>query len=455
MRSIPHCKESRFLFVDAVIEISDHRCGLPQQAFFNAAASLIIDRTVKKQQMYMEERNRKLAEIFLKAVAAGLGRHEAETVVLSPEEWEELMDLSIEQSLLPLVFEAVYRSMPVDLEQKYRGISLAWIYKQMRDTRIFLDVYRHLTELAIWPMMIKGILCRDTYPFPECRVSSDEDMYIGQAEYMPFHKAMLEMGFKAPDPNFESDHEMCYERRGLRIEGHWKLFPQKSRLWERLDVLTAEIRDRAQFIEIEGNKILMPEPTDHMIYLILHAMKHFALCGVGIRQICDIVQWDRKYTVDWKRVKEVITPLGAASFAAAILDAGNRYFDMRIPEGWMPVDSADLIRDALESGSFGHSTKDRLHSASITSSDGTGHTIIHNLIRTVFPPRKTLEINFPWAARSSLLLPAAWGARIIRYAGNVRKGASPLASVRIGIRRMKLMEKYGVFRTEDEGIRKD
>lgn len=406
-------------------------------------------------RMSINQKKKQQEEYFLKAVAAGLERRPAENTVMSPEDWEALMELSIEHSLLPLVFEAVYQWLPTNLEQRYRAISLDWISRQMINTHTFLSVYRHLLGLGIQPMVIKGILCRDTYSFPDLRVSSDEDIYIEETEYLSFHKVLLEMGFKGPDPNFGSDHEMCYEGSGLRIEGHWKLFPQKNKLWEQMNVLAADIKKRARFTEIEGSMILMPEPTDHMIYLLLHAMKHFALCGVGIRQICDIVQWDRKYKVDWKRVKEVTTPLGASTFAAAVLDAGNRYFDMKIPEGWIPVDSGDLIMDALQGGSFGHRTEDRIHSASITSSDGTGHTIIHNLIRAVFPHRKTLELNYPWASRSRFFLPVAWGARIIRYAGNVRKGTSPLKSIRIGARRMKLMEEYSIFRTENDGIYKD
>lgn len=398
--------------------------------------------------MYTDESNKKLEEFFLKAVASGLERRTAEAPSMSREDWEKLMELSVEQNLLPVVFEAVYPSMPDDLEQKYRAVSLAWISRQMRGTRTFLNVYSRLSGLGIRPMVVKGILCRDTYMLSDWRVSSDEDMYLEESEYMPFHRAMLEMGFRAPEPNFGSDHEMGYEGMGIRIEGHWRLFPQKNRLWEQMDLGTSDIRSRARFTEIEGTRILMPEPTDHMIFLLLHAMKHFVLCGVGIRQICDIVQWDRKYTIDWKRVKEVITPLGAAAFSAAILDAGNRYFGMKIPEDWALVDSEDLIRDALQGGTFGHSTEDRLHSASITSSDESGHSVIYNLLRTVFPPVKTLVINFPWAGRSRLFLPAAWCARILRYAGNVRKGASPVRSIQIGTRRMKLMEKYGVFRTE-------
>lgn len=400
--------------------------------------------------MHMDENKKVLAEFFLNAVAAGLEGKTIETADFSMEDWEMLMGLSIEQSLLPVVFDAVYLSMPPVLEEKYRKVSLAWISRQLRDTQQFLEMYSRLSALGIYPMVIKGILCRNTYACPDWRVSSDEDIYIRRSEYLPFHQAMLDMGFEAQQPNFDSNHELTYKRKSLRIEGHWELFPHKSIQWEHMNMLTEDIRSRARFIEIEGVRIFMPEPTDHMIYLIMHAMKHFNLSGVGIRQICDIVQWDKYYTIDWKRVKEVVTPLGGSIFTAAVLDAGYRYFGMEIPDGWDPVNSENLINDALQGGVFGHSTQDRLHSALITSSDGPGHSVSYNILRTIFPPRKSLEINFPWASRSRLLLPAAWFARVFRYIGSVEKGTSPFKSIQIGKNRIKLMEEYDIFRVSDK-----
>lgn len=280
------------------------------------------------------------------------------------------------------------------------------------------------------------------------RISSDEDIYIPRDDFMKFHRAMRELGFRGTEPNFRSEHETIYERRNFIIEGHWELFPQENSLWEHMNALTAEIMERAEYIEIEGVRILAPEPTDHMIYLLLHAMKHFALSGVGIRQICDIVQWDKKYELDWNRVRRTITPLGGAGFAAALLDAGHRIFGMKIPEGWTPADSTELIRDALEGGIFGHRTRDRLHSGSITSADGTGHSLFHNIFKTIFPTKEVMEINYPWISGSRLLLPVGWFVRLFQYAGKVGDDVSPLRSIQIGIQRMRLLEKYGVFSTD-------
>ena len=408
----------------------------------------IGDNRIEGRQTSAADRE-KIDKIFLESVASGLERSRIEDPGLSSEEWRDLMRLSVEQSLLPLVFEAVYTFLPEDLERRYRAQTLAWISRQMRDTEAFLRMYRQLTDCGIEPLVIKGIVCRDAYMLPDWRVSSDEDIYVERAEYVRFHTNMLQLGFGGAEPNFHSEHEVLYVRDELRIEGHWELFPQENGLWDKMNVLTAEIMRRARHIIIEGTEILTPEPTDHMIYLLLHAMKHFTLSGVGIRQICDIVQWDRKYEIDWARIREVITPLGGAGFTSAILDAGNRYFGMQIPEGWSPADSTDLLRDALEGGVFGQNTEDRLHSASITSVDGTGHPMVHNLLQSLFPSREVMEINYPWIRRSRLLLPVGWGVRLFQYASKVGEGVSPFRSIQIGTQRRQLLREYEVFRIDD------
>lgn len=387
----------------------------------------------------------KIGRLFLQAAALGLERNRIDDPGLSEHEWREFMQLSAEQAMLPIVFEAVYSVMPEELEKEYRAVTLSWISKQVRNTESFLEIYTKLKEMGIEPLVFKGIVCRDAYSLPDWRVSSDEDVYIERDAYMRFHESMKQLGFGAADPNFRSEHEIVYFWKELKIEGHWELFPQENRLWEKMNALTAEMVKRAGYQEIEGVGVRTLEPTDHMIYLLLHTMKHFSLAGVGIRQICDIVQLDKKYDVDWTRVAFVMNSLGGSRFTAAILDACYRIFGMGTPEGWEPIDSTDLIEDALEGGVFGHSTEDRRHSASITAADGTGHSTVYSLLRTIFPSREVMEINYPWVSRSKLLVPVGWCVRLLRYAGKIGRGSSPLRSIEIGKKRIKLLKKYDVF----------
>lgn len=48
----------------------------------------------------------------------------------------------------------------------------------------------------------------------------------------------------------------------------------------------------------------VPDACDHLIFLLLHAFKHFISSGVGVRQLCDIALWMRRFgaQIDWQRV---------------------------------------------------------------------------------------------------------------------------------------------------------
>ena len=390
--------------------------------------------------------NEHIETVFLKAVLAGMGRRTIDDPKFSRDEWKTLLDLSVEQNLLPFVFESVYSLLPEELEPVYRASSVNWIVEQVRKTDLFLRVYRELQKEGIEPLVVKGIVCRVTYELSDWRTSSDEDVYIPQADFMRFHEGMRRIGFQCTPPNFQSEHETVYKGGGIVIEGHWKLFPQEMNRWEYMDTQTAGIMQRARYVDIDGTKILTPEPTDHMIYLLLHAMKHFSLAGVGIRQICDIAMWAQTYTIDWHRVRNTIDCFNGACFASAVLNVANKYFGMEFPEGWERVDSTNLIRDSLEGGTFGHSTEDRLHSALITfggeGQKGIGRRAV---FRSLFPGRRVMEINYPWVSRSPALLPVGWCVRLIRYARSVRKGASPIRSLQIGRQRVKLLQEYDVL----------
>ena len=229
--------------------------------------------------------------VFMNAVLAGMERRPIEDPKFSTEEWRILLNLSVEQALLPIIFESVYPLLPEELEPEYRAQSVEWITKQVQRTDLFLRVYRGLQKEGIEPLVVNGIVCRETYELSDWRVSSDEDIVIPQADFMRFHECMCHNGFQCTPPNFKSEHETVYKGGGIIIEGHWKLFSQEMNRWEYMNTQAADIMQRARYVDIDGTRILTLEPTDHMIYLLLHSMKHFSLAGVGIRQICDIAMW--------------------------------------------------------------------------------------------------------------------------------------------------------------------
>lgn len=112
---------------------------------------------------------------------------------------------------------------------------------------------------------------------------------------------------------------MPYTKDGspLYIELHRHLFDSAEDAHDELKHFFADLNP----VEIDG--FLAMPPHEHLLYLLLHAYKHFVRSGIGLRQFCDIGLWARAYhaEIDWQRLHEQCESVHAATFAAAACTA--------------------------------------------------------------------------------------------------------------------------------------
>ena len=152
--------------------------------------------------------------------------------------------------------------------------------------------------------------------------------------------------------------------------------------------------------EIQGIPVYTLCHTDHLLYLILHAFKHFLHSGFGIRQVCDIVIYAGVYgkEIDWEEVLEKCRSIHAAVFAAALFDIGEKYMEFDpgkagYPDSWsqLKTDGTELLEDILEGGVFGDSSMSRKHSSNITlqavSESKRGQKAKASVLQSLFPDR--------------------------------------------------------------------
>ena len=383
-------------------------------------------------------------DVFLACVSACLTGSEPDL----PDDcdWDALLRLSQEQKLAAAIYAAVRASAPN--RAAWRSVAMLDVAHQAQRGAEFLRLYRELSDRGIRPLVVKGILCRETFPEPDARISSDEDLYVPGAEYRRFHETMLALGFRAEEPDIKNAHELRYFRGGLMVEGHWELFPQDNSALNALNALNEGFWTRAGMRDVAGVPMRVLDETDHMTFLLLHLFKHFINSGAGVRQICDIAQWSKTYAVDWQRVRQAMGLAHAEVFAGAVFDAGARYFGMTFPAGWPRADCGALLDDALDAGVYGTSSMSRKHSGSMTLAaveDQARASGLRSLARTLFPNRAVMETSYPWVRHSAALLPAAWTLRIVKYLGTRGENNSAAESLKIGAERLELMKHYRVI----------
>ena len=122
-----------------------------------------------------------IQEKLLEALSASLKGESVEWEPLSQEELSELYNLAHIHQILPLVYEAVYKSQGVNPQVK--AISMRAAMTQALSTRDFLQLVSKMNEAKLYPLVVKGIIARKLYPIPDERVSGDEDLLITNAQF--------------------------------------------------------------------------------------------------------------------------------------------------------------------------------------------------------------------------------------------------------------------------------
>ncbi len=388
--------------------------------------------------------------------------HIAKTAVSGGElpteavDWPAIFTLANQQKLLPILFEAV-RKTPAAGENAplFAAIKqqvIGQVLNQTVRSAEFTDLYRRLRAAGLHPVVVKGQLCSRLYPLRDHRISADDDLFIPEGEFFACHEALLANGLTTDTPADElpTADEVSYTKKDspLYIELHRHLFDSAEDAHDELNHFFVDIAP----VEVDG--FLTMPPHEHLLYLILHAYKHFVYSGIGLRQFCDIGLWARAYhdQIDWQRLHDQCASVHAATFAAAAFRIARTYLDIDfdLPGLWVgDVDVEPLLHDTLCGGVYGSNSYTRLHSSTVTlnavKASRTGEK--SSVLRTVFPKRAYLERRYPYLKKRPYLLPVAWVQRIAHYAGEKQSGAdnSASGSIKLAKGRIELMKRYGII----------
>ena len=409
-------------------------------------------------------------KLFLSALKATLKNEKVSwSEELESQDWAELFRTATMHKVLPLIYEAVYdcpaaRTADPQIFMRAKQLTIHSVMLQTMKTNEFLNLFRHLRQSGVHALVVKGIVCRNLYPNPDYRMSGDEDILIPEDQFELCHQAMLDYGMQPTDQaqDIYTEYEVPYGKPGspLYIELHKCLFPPESDAYGDLNRFFKNVQDRAVKLSIDGEEVVTMGHTDHLFYLICHAFKHFLHSGFGIRQVCDIVLFANHYgkEIDWIRILRQCREIHADLFTAALFRIGQKYltFDPALsgyPKEWQEiwVDEQLMLEDLLDAGIYGDGTMSRKHSSSITlnavSAQKQGKKAEHSVIKTLFPPVKSMERRYSYLKKYPMLLPVAWISRILKYRKEISKSQNNDAAqaVAIGNRRVALLKQYRIL----------
>ena len=386
---------------------------------------------------------------------------------LAEEEWKELFRLAQEQHVLPIVVESIYgsnafQSQPDSWRQQVIQKSIRITMGQTVRTSAFLELFEKMQQAGLHPLVMKGLACRVLYPSPDSRPSSDEDLLVSPEEFSQAADFLKTQGFETTEKNVDIDREFeigFIRRDGLYLELHKSPFsPQSSALGE-FNAFFTEATDEARCLTVEGKEISVMAPHDHMLYMLLHAYKHLIYSGFGVRQVCDIILWAEQYgtEIDWKLLKRQCEQVRAWKFTLCLFGIAQEYLEFRPEKAAIPLEFLeeevpyqDLLMDLLEGGVYGGKDQTRKHSSTVTlrtvESEREGRS--YTILQTLFPEHKELAGRYSYLKRYPILLPVAWGQRLLGYGKEVLQGGridDGAQSLEIGKQRVELLRKLDII----------
>lgn len=384
------------------------------------------------------------------------------TVSLMPEpaDWAVLSELARKQNLLPLFFEIANRFNDYVKSDGYAKDQLdtfVMVAEQIQRSSAFIDIYETITEQGVYPIVMKGIVCRQLYgELGEHRPSGDEDILVEVKDFQKVKEILEKEQYICSVPNitersleqiqeisfYNSDHK-------LNLEVHTNIIGKENEERERMNGLFRNVHERGQVIQIDGADMKVLEPTEALLFLIVHAYKHFQNRGVGIRQVLDILLYYREYKneIAMDKLRDALKICRAESFWMDILYIGNRYLGLyeRQPE-WICCPE-ELLQDMMQAGVFGGREKSDFVAANVNLALENGthkHGKIHTVVRAAFPSRQVLLAGYPYLGDKPWLLPVVWGKRWFKFLRYAKKDVWKLSReiLQKSSARMEIIKKY-------------
>lgn len=299
-------------------------------------------------------------QFLLRLTSAG---STGETVVQPnfPVDWQKVQRLAQEQAVTALVGYALKRSPELDCPAPVRqmmtqSMRSAAIRNSLKRSTVFALLER-MEAAGIHAVMIKGYDAATCYAVPECRVSSDTDIFVDPADEHRASRFLEQEGFRVEPRSKNSHHVTATHPTVGYVELHVQLYATLiENVWFNRLAKEDYIAEEHRQVTTEDGSYYALGYTDHLVFLTLHTVKHFITSGMSVRLMLDNALWMRAYReqIDFVRFWQVMADLKYTGLVNSILHALVTYggFSRTDFTGMGDVDDEVVLRmlDDLETG---------------------------------------------------------------------------------------------------------
>ena len=232
-------------------------------------------------------------DAFYELLRAGLWEKEARLSQYGEVDYEEIMSLAEEQSVLGVVTAGLEHvtdvKVPKEVLLQLIGSTLQ-IEQQNKDMNVFVaKLINLLRKEEVYALLVKGQGIAQCYEKPLWRACGDVDLFLSDDNYEKVKK------FLAPLASSVEKEYVREKHLGMAIdpwvvELHGRLYcGLSSRIEKELDRLHQDTfyGGNVRSWNNDNVQVFLLSPENDVFYVFTHILQHFFKEGLGMRQVCD------------------------------------------------------------------------------------------------------------------------------------------------------------------------
>ena len=260
-------------------------------------------------------------ESFLQLVRLGIGTSK-DARIYKDVDWVKLKALANRQGLSAVVLDGIDRlntnssnstnTLPVAMKLEWIGEVLQNYEQRYRQYQNAISSLAGFYNQHGFKMMVlKGYACSLDWPMPEHRPCGDMDIWQFGDQKEADVTIASEKGVKVDDSHH---HHTVFEGQGFTVENHYdfiNVYQHKSH--KELEMVFKDLgKDDTHYVEVDGERVYLPSPNLHALFLIKHNLLHFVSGEMTFRQLLDWTFFVKKHKseIDWEWLNKQLETYG-------------------------------------------------------------------------------------------------------------------------------------------------
>lgn len=235
--------------------------------------------------------------------------------------WVAVKALADAQGLTAIVLDGINEVLKAKspISNLKPQIKLSWIGEVMQNyEQRYAKYEKAISSLAKFynqhgfkMMVLKGYACSLDWPNPKHRPCGDIDIWQFGKQKEADSTLAKETWLKI---DYSHEHHTIYDWKGFTVENHYdfidihhrKSSPKLERIFKELG------SDESYVIDINGEKVYLPSPNLHALFLLRHMMEHFSSTELTLRQLLDWAFFVKKHgkDINWKWLERILDEFG-------------------------------------------------------------------------------------------------------------------------------------------------